>query len=131
VSGSHDDAFTEIASPLGFAATLTHIAETIESAGLTIFTRIDHAENARRVGLTMPPTTVLIYGNAKGGTPLMLAEPRAALDLPLHVLVRESASGTVIIFHPIGATMRRAGIPDALAEKLTPAQQLLTKALTP
>ncbi|RWA53434.1 hypothetical protein AU476_14045 [Cupriavidus sp. UYMSc13B] len=57
--------------------------------GMTIFARIDHAEAARNVGLAMPPTQVLIYGNAKRGTPLMLAAPGVALDLPLRVLVRD------------------------------------------
>jgi hypothetical protein len=61
--------------------------------GVTIFARIDHAEAARNAGLAMPPTQVLIYGNAKGGTPLMLGAPSIALDLPLRVLVRDDCQG--------------------------------------
>ena len=124
-----DDAITEITTPLGFAATLTRVVNAIEAAGLTIFARIDHAENARAVGLEMPPTTLLIYGNAKGGTPVMLAAPRSALDLPLRVLVREVAAGTVVSFHAIAPALLTAGVPESLAHRLDPAQRLLTEAI--
>jgi uncharacterized protein (DUF302 family) len=61
----------------------------IDERGLTLFAEIDHSQNAHEVGLTMPKTRVLIFGSAKGGTPLMLAAPDIALELPLRVLVRE------------------------------------------
>lgn len=122
---------TEIASAFDFAMTLARVTGAIAAAGLTIFARIDHAENARHVGLAMPATILLIYGNAKGGTPVMLAAPRAALDLPLHVLVRETDSGTVIAFHPIAPTLLKAGVPDGLAHRLDPAQRVLMKAVQP
>jgi uncharacterized protein (DUF302 family) len=80
--------------------------------------------------MTMPPTVVLIYGNPKGGTPIMLASPLAALDLPLRVLVREDASGRAsIAFHPIAPVLRLAGVPEALATRLEPAQRLLIEAI--
>jgi uncharacterized protein (DUF302 family) len=126
-----DDRPIEIASPHDFATTLAQAIHAIEAAGLTIFAKIDHAENARQVGLSMPPATVLVYGNAKGGTPLMLAAPGAALDLPLRVLVREAAPGAVIAFYPIAPVLLRAGIAEAQAHALDPAQMLLTKALQP
>lgn len=128
---SSDDALTEIASPFEFEASLARLTEAIEAAGLTIFARIDHAANARHVGLQMPPTTLLIYGNAKGGTPIMLAAPQAALDLPLHVLLRETETGTVVAFHPIAQTLLQAGVPEDLAQKLNPAQRILSNALQP
>ncbi|MCY0854129.1 DUF302 domain-containing protein [Cupriavidus sp. D39] len=62
--------------------------------GMTIFARIYHAEAARNAGLAMPPTQVLIYGNAKRGTPLMLAARIVALNLPLRVLVRDDCQGS-------------------------------------
>ncbi len=118
----------EHASPLGFDATLDRLAKAIERAGLTIFARIDHAAGARDAGLVMPPTVVLIYGHAKGGTPIMLAAPQAALDLPLRVLVREDADGrTLVAFHPITPVMLAAGVPETLANRLEPAQALLIK----
>ena len=123
-------ATVEHLSPVGFDATIDRLTKAIEDAGLTIFARIDHAAGARNANLTMPPTVVLIYGHAKGGTPIMLAAPQAALDLPLRVLVREGADGRACVaYHPIAPMMLAAGVPDALATRLEPAQELLVKAL--
>ena len=117
-------------SPLPFPATVQRLEEAIAQAGLMLFSRIDHQAGARQAGLDMPPATVLTYGHAKGGTPIMLATPLAALDLPLRVLVHEREDGqTAIAFHPMGAVLRRAGVPEALAGRLDPAQLLLLKAL--
>jgi len=125
-----DPGIAEHASPLSFDATLDRLAKAIKRAGLTIFARIDHAADARNAGLAMPPTVVLTYGNARGGTPIMLAAPQAALDLPLRVLVREDADGrTLVAFHPIAPTMLAAGVPEALANRLEPAQRLLIEGL--
>jgi uncharacterized protein (DUF302 family) len=126
---SSDPELVELDSPDAFTPTLERIANAIESHGMTIFARVDHAAGARSVGLAMPPTIVLYYGNPKGGTPLMLASPRAALDLPLRVLVRESEDGhAVVAFHPAATVMKHAGVPDQLAGKLDPAQQILVAA---
>jgi len=120
----------EHVSPFNFDVTLDRLTQAIERAGLTIFARIDHAAGARNVNLAMPPTVVLIYGHAKGGTPLMVASPQAALDLPLRVLVREDADGRIVVaFHPIAPMMLAAGVPDALANRLEPAQNLLIREL--
>lgn len=120
----------ELESPDAFAPTLERIAKAIESHGMTIFARVDHAAGARAAGLAMSPTIVLLYGNPKGGTPLMLAAPQAALDLPLRVLVREREDGkAVIAFHPAAPMLKRAGVPDELASKLDPAQAILAAAL--
>jgi uncharacterized protein (DUF302 family) len=114
-----------------FGETLGRVTQAIESAGMTIFARIDHAANARSVGLQMPPATVLIYGNAKGGTPVMLGTPLAALDLPLRVLVRETEDGKAsIAFHPVKAMLGQAGVPEDAAARLEPAQALLLAAVS-
>jgi uncharacterized protein (DUF302 family) len=126
---ANEGSLVEIASPFAFEATLARIADAIEAAHLTIFARIDHAANAQEVGLTMPPTTVLIYGAAKGGTPLMLVAPQSALDLPLRVLVRESETGVYIAFHPMAPVLLKAGVAESLTHKLDPAQGLLAQAL--
>lgn len=119
-------------TPVPFSATLKRIEHAIEAAGMTIFARIDHAAGAAKVGMTMPPATVLIYGNPRGGTPIMLAVPKAALDLPLRVLVREDADGhAVISFYPIVPVLLAAGAPDELAQRLEPAQRMLVDALRP
>ncbi|MBV8525411.1 MAG: DUF302 domain-containing protein [Acetobacteraceae bacterium] len=78
----------------------------------------------------MPPATVLIYGHAKGGTPIMLAAPQAALDLPLRVLVRQRQDGqTTIAYHPVVPLLCRAGVAPELAARLEPAQRLLIEAI--
>jgi len=120
----------QFVSAIPFQPTLDRLVNAIESAGMTLFARIDHAAGARRVGMEMPPTVVLIYGNAKGGTPIMVATPLAALDLPLRVLVREDPNGhAVVSFHPIAPMLRHVGVPDALATRLEPAQRLLLDAI--
>ncbi len=117
-------------SPLGFDATIDRLVAAIGKAGLTLFARIDHAAGARASGLTMPPAEVLIYGSPMGGTPIMLAVPQVALDLPLRVLVREDTDGrTIIAFHPAAEMLRQAGVPEHLAARLDPAQRLLIEAI--
>jgi uncharacterized protein (DUF302 family) len=120
----------EIACEADVEATTARVRRAIEAAGLRIFAEIDHAAEAARANLAMPPTRVLLYGRAEGGTPIMLAAPNAALDLPLRVLVRETQPGrAVVAFHPMAATLERAGVPKALSTRLDPAQKLLVDAL--
>lgn len=121
----------EIISAMPFEATLERLTAAIMQAGLILFNRIDHQAGAREAGLDMPPTIVLSYGHPKGGTPIMLAAPLAALDLPLRVLVRVRDDGkTGIAFYPIAPVLRRVGVSDPLAQRLDPAQQILVKAVT-
>ncbi len=132
MTSAQDSEVVEQASAVAFAPTLDRLVAAIEAAGLTVFARIDHAAGARAASLAMPPTTVLFYGTPKGGTPLMLAAPLAALDLPLRVLVREAEDGrTLVSFHPAAPMLRRAGVPDTLATRLDPAQRLLLQAIAP
>ncbi len=120
----------ELRSHRDFARTLERIIGTIRDAGMTLFAQIDHAAAARAVGLTMPPTVVLLYGNPKGGTPIMLATPRVALDLPLRVSVREDETGTTLVaFHSAERMLRDAGVADAMVTRLEGAQQILVNAL--
>lgn len=127
-----DAKLLEQTSAWPFALTLDRLTAAIEGAGLKVFARIDHAAGAKEVGLTLPPTVVLLYGSPKGGTPLMLAAPAAALDLPLRVLVREGADGgTQVSFHPVVPMLMSAGVPEALAKRLEPAQALLLHAIQP
>ena len=77
------------------AETLVRLETILKARGIQVFARIDHAGEAARVGLSMPPTQVLIFGNPRAGTPVMLAAPTAAIDLPLKVLAWEDAVGKV------------------------------------
>ena len=122
----------EYVAATAFEPTLRRLVDIIEGAGMRLFARIDHAAGAREVGLEMPPTVLLLYGHPKGGTPIMQAEPKAALELPLRVLVRAVDDGrTVISFRPIAPLLRELGVAEALATRLEPAQQILLQALAP
>lgn len=75
--------------------TVDRLMKILESKGVTLFTVIDHSGEAEKAGMTMPATKLLIFGNPKAGTPLMLAAPSSAIDLPLKILVAEDGSGSV------------------------------------
>jgi len=126
----NDPDTVEYPSSTDFLTTLERLTRAIEAAGLTVFARVDHAIAAREAGLSMPAAVVLIYGNAKGGTPIMLEQPLAALDLPLRTLVREDAHGRVLVaFHPIVPLLARSGVSAGAAVRLEPAQRLLIEAI--
>jgi uncharacterized protein (DUF302 family) len=87
----------DIPSKYGVDEAVAKIEETARSRGLTIFARIDHSGEAAKAGLSLRNTKLIILGNPKGGTPLMVASARAAIDLPLKVLVWESAAGQATV----------------------------------
>ena len=74
-------------SPHDVATTADRLAAAVEKAGATVFARIDHQAGAQKVGMELQPATVLIFGNPKMGTPIIKANPRAGLDLPIRVLI--------------------------------------------
>src|SRR5215475_567081 len=88
------DGLTTIQSVSGPKETMDSLEAAVKEKGLTVFARIDHAAGAAEVGLSLRPTTVLIFGNARGGTPLMQAAQTAGIDLPLKALVWQDGSGT-------------------------------------
>lgn len=125
------DEALRIESTHPFPETLAMVQTALESRGFRIFATIDHREAAQSVGLDMPPTTVLVYGNPKGGTPLMLAAPDFALELPLRVLVREGEQGrTFVTLNPAVTLEGRHGLPAGLASKLIPAEVVIQAAVT-
>jgi uncharacterized protein (DUF302 family) len=75
--------------------TLDRVDALLRSKGIKIFVRVDHSGEAEKIGLKMPPTQLLIFGNPKGGTPVMLAAPTAAIDLPLKALAWQDGDGKV------------------------------------
>ena len=85
------------ASPFPVEQTVAKVIATARARGLTVFATIDHAAGAQAVGLAMKPTVVIVLGNPKGGTPVMVASPSAAIDLPLKVLVAEDAAGATVV----------------------------------
>jgi uncharacterized protein (DUF302 family) len=116
----------ELPSAYNHAVTVEKLAQAFGAAGMTVFARIDHQAAAKGVGLTMLPTTVIIYGNPKGGTPLMLDAPLLALDLPLRVLVHDDPAGrTLVAFHGAAGQVTAAGLPAERAAPLQKAEALI------
>lgn len=113
-----------------FQDTVEHLQKALEAKGFTIFTTIDQRKAAKSVGLDMPPTTLVIYGNPRGGTPLMLAAPDFALELPLKVLVREDGGKVLVVFTPASALEGKHGLPAGLASKLGAAEPVIGAAVS-
>ena len=88
------DGLTTIRSNYGPRETMDRLEAAVKSKGLTVFARVDHAAGAAEVGLPLRPTEVLIFGNARGGTPLMQAMQTTGIDLPLKALVWQDESGS-------------------------------------
>jgi uncharacterized protein (DUF302 family) len=87
------EGLTTIASRFDPKETMDRLESEIRAQGMTVFARIDHAAAAAEVGLTLAPTELIIFGNARGGTPLMQSVQTVGIDLPLKALVWEDASG--------------------------------------
>ena len=104
-----------VASTRGFDETVAHFEELLNAKGMMLFAKIDFTGDAKRAGLTMPRTILLVFGNPKGGTPVMVAAPSSALDLPLKTLVSEEANGKVwLSFNSPEYLAQRHGIPAEL-----------------
>lgn len=83
------------ASRYSVVETLDRLEAILHAKSITVFARVDHSGEAAKVGLSMPPTQLLIFGNPKGGTPIMLAAPLSAIDLPLKALAWQDTGGKV------------------------------------
>ncbi len=92
-----EDGLITTASAHSFAQTLARLEAAVAEKKLTIFARVDHAAGAASIGEKLRPTTLLIFGNPKGGTPLMQVRQEIGLELPLRMLVWESVSGTILV----------------------------------
>jgi uncharacterized protein (DUF302 family) len=90
---AQDNGLRTIPATEDAAATLVKLESAIKSGGMKVFTRIDHAAAAKEFGLMMPPSTVVIFGNPKNGTPNFLKKPTLAIDLPLKILVWQDNAG--------------------------------------
>ena len=117
-------------SPRSVDETLQRLRSALESKGIMIFATIDHSGEAAKVGMEMHPTKVLIFGNPKGGTPVMLAAPTTAIDLPLKALVWEDAQGKVwVTQNSVEYLQQRHSFPEDLEKNLAGAVTLIEKAV--
>jgi uncharacterized protein (DUF302 family) len=106
-------------SEYSFAETVERLESKVTSLELTIFARIDFSDVAARACLKMKPTRLLIFGNPKAGTPLMLASPTLALDFPLKILVAEDEDGkTWVSYNSLQYLKERHSIPDNLLQNI-------------
>jgi uncharacterized protein (DUF302 family) len=108
------EGLTSIQSVFGPRETMDRLEAEIRSKGLTIFAKIDHAGGAAEVGLKLRPTELIIFGNARGGTPLMQSAQTVGIDLPLKALVWQDAAGkTWISYNEPNWIAHRHGVADA------------------
>jgi len=109
--------------------TVEKLKTLLQAKGVTLFALVDHSGEAAKVGLKMPPTKLLIFGNPKGGTPLMLAAPSIAIDLPLKILVWQDAQGKVwLSYNSPEYLQQRHGLPPDLLPNIAVVEALATKA---
>jgi uncharacterized protein (DUF302 family) len=119
-----------IQSPHTVEITLSKLKASIASKGLTLFAHIDHAAGARQAGLQMQEAHVLIFGHAQAGTPLMVASPLLALDLPLKVLIWEDADKKVwVSYNTTEFLAQRHAIPADLVKNIAGVEPLVKAAL--
>jgi uncharacterized protein (DUF302 family) len=110
----HIDGLTTIASSFGPKETMDRLETEVRAKGMTVFARIDHAAGAAEVGLTLAPTELIIFGNARGGTPLMQSVQTVGIDLPLTALVWEDTAGkTWLSYNEPSWIARRHSVANA------------------
>jgi len=98
---------------------VARLKNILQSKGVTLFAVIDHSGEAEKVGMKMPPTKLLIFGNPKAGTPLMLAAPCSAIDLPLKILIWEDVQGRVwVTYNSPGYLQERHRLPAELLRNI-------------
>jgi uncharacterized protein (DUF302 family) len=120
----------QLSSRYSVDETMLRMEAAFAEKGLQIFTVIDHSGEAAKVGLQMRPTKVLIFGGPKSGTPLMVAAPSLAIDLPLKALVAEDAEGKVsVTYNDPQYLKQRHGVPEQLIKNLAGAGAAIGKAV--
>lgn len=127
---AHDNGIVTIISHHSVGETVRRLQTVLQEKGIKIFALIDHSGEANAVGIEMHPTKMLIFGNPKAGTPLMLTAPSVAIDLPLKALIGENAEGSVTISWNSAAYLQsRHSLPADLVQKaLGPIDQLMKQA---
>ena len=128
------DGLTTLRSSLGPKDTMNRLEAEVKAKGMAIFARIDHAAGAAEVGLSLRPTEVLIFGNARGGTPLMQSAQTIGIDLPLKALVWQDAAGaTWLSYNDPSWLAKRHGLgheADGAVNAVTAALAAVAKAAT-
>ena len=109
--------------------TVEKLKGILQAKGVTLFALVDHSGEAEKVGMKMRPTKLLIFGSPKAGTPLMLAAPSSAIDLPLKILIWEDGQGKAWISYNNAEYLReRHGLPQELLQNIAVVETLAAKA---
>jgi uncharacterized protein (DUF302 family) len=120
----------DVPSRYSVPETLVRLETILKEKGLTIFARVDHSGEAKKVGLEMQPTQLVIFGSPKGGTPLMVAAPSLAIDLPLKALAWQDEHGEVwLSYNAPEYLQQRHGIPADLLKNIAGVGALIQKAV--
>jgi uncharacterized protein (DUF302 family) len=132
MTSMQDSGLIHLGSPYPVEETLRRLESMLQAQGIQIFCRIDHSGEAEKAGLTMPPTQLLIFGSPKAGTPLMIASPTLAIDLPLKALIWEDNTGKVWVSYNSPEYLRqRHNLPDGLLKNIAGIESLLRKLVGP
>ena len=126
---SSSNGIVEVPSNHPVDQTVERLKGILEAKGVAIFALIDHSGEAEKVGLKMPRTKLLIFGSPKAGTPVMLAAPSIAIDLPLKILIREDPAGKVwVSYNGPEYLQERHGVPQELMQNIALVETLAAKA---
>ncbi len=121
-----DNGIIDARSQHSVEQTVERLTALLHAKGVTLFALVDHSAEAAKIGMTMPPTKLLIFGNPKAGTPLMLAAPSVAIDLPLKILVWEDAQGSAWLSYNSPAYLQeRHRVPQALLPNIAVVETLV------
>jgi len=120
----------QVASQRTVDETVQRLESIVGERGLQLFALIDHSGEAAKVGMKMRPTKLLIFGSPKGGTPVMVAAPSIAIDLPLKALVSEDETGKVwVSYNAPEYLQQRHGVPQELVKNIAAVGALVAKAV--
>ena len=129
MSAATDIGIQSIPSAQSVDETISRLKDLLNAKGITLFALVDHSGEAAKAGMQMPNTKLLIFGNPRAGTPIMLATPSAAIDLPLKILVAEDTGGRVTVsFNDPAWLERRHGFPPELVQNLAAVRVLAEQA---
>jgi uncharacterized protein (DUF302 family) len=124
-----DKGIVTLATKNDVEQTVRKLEEILRAKGIRLFTVVDHSGEAEKAGMTMRPTKLLIFGNPKAGTPLMIAQPSVAIDLPLKLLVWEDDAGHAWISYNSAAYLQaRHGLSDDLIQNIAVVDALVRSA---
>jgi len=129
MTSNADSGIVSIPSGHSVDRTVEKLEEILKAKGVKLFALVDHSGEAEKAGMQMRPTKLLVFGNPKGGTPLMIAAPSSAIDLPLKILVWEDGCGKVwISYNSLAYLQARHHLPQELVSNIAVVEALAAKA---